>query len=248
MDTKIIATAVKGAAHEYNGIECQDFVYYEKHNGFSCIALSDGAGSARLSHIGAEYTAKSAVKTMYMLCEKYKDGLFDHLDSIVSELFNTILGGIDKFVGNKADYACTLLVVCIYDDKYICIHVGDGIIISINNNNAEIISLPENGDSPNITYFITDDNYLNHIRVKHGQITPNMSFLLSSDGCSNKLYNPTDGSIAEAVLIMNSWLNEFDENNAEKLLLDNLVSVIKPMVTDDISIGLINVGQNSSII
>ena len=60
---KALGCAVQGNGHFANNIPCQDKVASLRKNGVSVIALADGAGSAKLSHYGAE-------KVTQFVCEK----------------------------------------------------------------------------------------------------------------------------------------------------------------------------------
>lgn len=49
----------QGTGHLREGIPCQDKTLALSSNGINCIALADGAGSARLSHVGAQVTIET---------------------------------------------------------------------------------------------------------------------------------------------------------------------------------------------
>ena len=53
-----IQCAVQGKSHIKTGVPCQDKTYSLFLNGVKVIALADGAGSAKLSHYGAESSTK----------------------------------------------------------------------------------------------------------------------------------------------------------------------------------------------
>ena len=53
------SACVKGKDHEKKGVVCQDKTFYNKSNGIHVIVLSDGAGSRKFSHIGAEIVTKT---------------------------------------------------------------------------------------------------------------------------------------------------------------------------------------------
>ena len=89
MDEKWIISSAKtvGRSHKKDNIPCQDSVCSRVDNGVSVIALSDGCGSAPLSHYGSDITVKA-------LCELFvKD--FDKLyECSVSELRQIVIADI----------------------------------------------------------------------------------------------------------------------------------------------------------
>ena len=56
--------AVAGRGHERRGIPCQDKTYRFQYNGVNTVALADGAGSAKLSHLGASRISEFTCKEM----------------------------------------------------------------------------------------------------------------------------------------------------------------------------------------
>ena len=63
---------VTGRGHQRQGMPCQDRVLSMERNGVTAIALADGAGSAALSHEGAECAVQAVCE---LLCENF-DALF----------------------------------------------------------------------------------------------------------------------------------------------------------------------------
>ena len=53
-----IQCAVQGRGHLKAEVPCQDKTFYMNENNVDVIALADGAGSAKLSHFGAELVTK----------------------------------------------------------------------------------------------------------------------------------------------------------------------------------------------
>ena len=54
----VIQCAAQGRSHIKSDIPCQDKTYSAFDNDTQVIALADGAGSAKLSHYGAETVTK----------------------------------------------------------------------------------------------------------------------------------------------------------------------------------------------
>lgn len=57
-----VCCAAQGSGHRKSGVPCQDKTFRLDKNGVHIIVLSDGAGSARLSHFGAERVVRAAAE------------------------------------------------------------------------------------------------------------------------------------------------------------------------------------------
>lgn len=70
-----VCCAAQGSGHRKSGVPCQDKTFRLDKNGVHIIVLSDGAGSARLSHFGAERVVRAAAElaadrfAQYQECE-----------------------------------------------------------------------------------------------------------------------------------------------------------------------------------
>ena len=109
-DWAIATCAVTGRVHMAKNLPCQDKTYSVFKNGVSIIALADGAGSARLSHFGAEIAT-------FKICEilaSYFDSLFDGNENeikkqILSELLNSLNKKADELKCDLKELSNTLL-------------------------------------------------------------------------------------------------------------------------------------------
>ena len=79
---------VTGRGHQRQGMPCQDRVLSMERNGVTAIALADGAGSAALSHEGAECAVQAVCE---LLCENF-DALFSAQSS--AEVRHFLLSGV----------------------------------------------------------------------------------------------------------------------------------------------------------
>ena len=78
----IIQCAVKGRSHEKVNMPCQDKTYALFENDVQTIALADGAGSAKLSHFGAETVTRCICEEMVQKFDDY----FNNEDGIPASL------------------------------------------------------------------------------------------------------------------------------------------------------------------
>ena len=61
---RITAARVRGRKHKHDGTNCDDWYELASFGEITCIAVSDGAGSAKFSRIGARESCKAAVNGM----------------------------------------------------------------------------------------------------------------------------------------------------------------------------------------
>jgi len=173
--------SVIGQSHITAQIPCQDkFSCKVTEDGrWLSVAVSDGAGSALNAEAGAEITST-------IFCEKLL-GLSTQLDKRPpGEWINDFVVECVLNVRNelrakaKSDdiksFHCTLVAALVGPEGGFSIHIGDGSIFGgqfkdnfkrgeVELNSNFVISKPENGEYTNETYFITEGNWIKHLRV-----------------------------------------------------------------------------------
>lgn len=207
---KHCGTAVQGKDHINAGVVCQDNVASASKNGVHAIALSDGGGSRKFSEVGSEYSTRAVCE---LLVEKFDD-FYARQELIVEggpnapkllmrlrlEILDTVLEALRTQVTPERslpDFGCTLQFAAVKDGRYIAGHVGDGVIAALYQRGlarrVEVLSHPENGGGPNITFFITDHDAKDHLRLQHGECHQLEGILMMSDGPEEVLYNAAGG-------------------------------------------------------
>lgn len=202
--------AVQGKDHIDAGVVCQDNVAAASANGVHAIALSDGGGSRKFSQIGSEHSTKAVSA---LLVEKFDD-FYARLERIKVggkkaealllalrlEILDAVLQALRKQVSAERtllDFGCTLQFAAVKDGRYIAGHVGDGVMAALYQRGlarrVEVLSHPENGEGPNVTFFVTDHNAKDHLRLVHGECHQLEGILMMSDGPEELLYSAADG-------------------------------------------------------
>lgn len=200
----------QGKDHIASGVTCQDNVAELSCAGVHAIALSDGGGSRKYSEIGSEHATKAACR---LLCERF-DAFYSRLDDIDAadkqkerllqslrlEILDEILAALRTQVTAERslrDFGCTLQFAAVKDGKYIVGHIGDGVIAGLYqiglNRKVQVLSHPENGGAPNVTFFVTDHDAKDHLRFSHGECRQLEGILMMSDGPEEVLYSGADG-------------------------------------------------------
>ena len=248
-------TYVIGKYHINNNMPCQDRTAYLQKNGVKVIVLADGAGSQSNSHIGAEIVCNKICNLMvnnfveYLMYFEYQKVDPSLHKEKMNELSKLILSEVLVDLKNKAlamnvsikELSSTLLFFATKDHHYIQGHIGDGVIAGLyvenQHNRIKIFSEPENGTQSNITFFVTDTDSVDHLRLKAGKNDNIAGVIMSSDGAADVLFkkNIVDPSVYELFSKFSSKTSE--EYN--QILSEFLTKVISNYSTDDLSFNLL---------
>lgn len=200
------------------------------------LVVSDGAGSAKHSEVGARIVVDTALRT-----------LSAQLGCEINPV--TVLHSVRRALEDCAfsngyslrDLAATILAVAAVRHRrevhWTSLHVGDGVIAGDVGIGAEVISPPQNGEFGNSTFFVTETRALDHLRVNSGRCL-RASFLLMTDGAAEPLYRRRDGRLAQAVDAMLSWPSQVSVRELQRGLSGNLRTVIAGHTFDDATIAV----------
>lgn len=235
---KAASAYVIGRSHEKEQTLCQDRTYTLQENGIQVIALADGAGSAKLSHLGAEAVVRTVSHHVLKQFSSYKE-----MDSTAAaeQLLDVIMQELQQLAEQldceKQELASTLLFVASDGKSYVSGHLGDGLIAELNEG-LSIHSHPDNGEYANSTYFTTSKDALVRLRIRSGECEQVGAYFLMSDGTSSSMYRKADDYLSPALATVASWLEEHDEETVNDALLQNLNKSIRMKTFDDCSLAV----------
>lgn len=233
-----IQCAVQGRGHIKDEIPCQDKTYYLFENDISVIALADGAGSASMSHFGAEFVTH---KICELLTQQF-DIYFNEDDgaTVKRVIVGILMEGLENLAKELnceiKDLASTLLVVSVYDGKYIILHIGDGVIGYVKNDELKIASHPENGEFVNTTVFVTSKDVFPTMKIMKGKLNGITGFVLMSDGTEASLYNKREKSLAPALKKIMDLSHNMEVDCLQNEIKRSFENVIRNATTDDCSL------------
>jgi hypothetical protein len=193
MQWKVFSACAAGKHHLDEGAPCQDAAHHDVRGARFIGVVCDGAGSAREAHRGAQFFARCVAELLEEAAERGRLSLVLAPDPAegppAAEDALGIVGIVDIValartkLGEFAlehdlalrDLACTM-VGCIATHEGGCFfHVGDGYGICVTGTGMEtdagkgtsktVLSRPENGEYGDQTYFVTDDQWRDHLRV-----------------------------------------------------------------------------------
>jgi len=209
--------------------------------GINVIALADGAGSANMSHYGAECVTECISE---YLINNFTDIINNEDGTLVK--INILDAIVERLEATAKDHECevrdlssTLLAVAICDNRYLMIHIGDGVIGYLEDNELKVASHPDNGEHSNITTFVTSNNALTSMRIIRGNITGIVGFVLMSDGTCDSLYHKQTETLAKVIIKLLDRTSLLDTAAFTKKLTDTFRSVIAKNTHDDCSIALL---------
>jgi hypothetical protein len=174
MPWHVCAATATGKSHLDAGMPCQDALSHQVCEGVLVAAVCDGAGSQPLSGEGAQALARDVVAG---LVARLAAGV--PLPALAAAEFEAevaaCIGAAREALQARADeagvplgsYAATLVGVVSDGERGGFFHVGDGIAVADARDEAlaPVLSLPENGEYANETYFVTGEEWRAHLRL-----------------------------------------------------------------------------------
>ena len=237
----VIQCAVQGRSHIKSDIPCQDKTYSAVDNDTQVIALADGAGSAKLSHYGAETVTKFICSE---LTEKF-DIYFSDNDgaSVKQQLIEGMLKSLSKTANQLEceiiELASTLLFVAIKNNQFIIAHIGDGVVGYLKNDEMKIASQPENGEFVNTTVFTTSKDAIVTMKLIKGSLGEIQGFVLMSDGTETSLYSKKERKLADVLKKVMQMSTIISVDKVQEQLEQSFENVIVNATTDDCSIAML---------
>ena len=238
---KTIVCTVQGKGHQSKGLPCQDKVFEVHIGNASAVSLADGAGSARLSHYGAESATRAAAEVLTRDFETFltePDGRLVKL-KFLFEVQNAIKHESEARECEMRDLACTLLCAAANDEHFMLAHVGDGVIGYLKNGEVKVASHPENGEYSNATVFVTSGKAAQSMKLFKGKTDGIRGFVLMSDGTETALYHKQSGELAPALKRMMQLCRLLPKERLEQMLDDVLKNTVSRVTNDDCSIAFL---------
>jgi hypothetical protein len=243
MAFRVFAAKAIGKSHIDLGIPCQDAFAFELIDDVLIAAVCDGAGSAAISHIGSQTAATHVVNYLAALCRSGHAVAQMSVEAFKSEVEKAVLEiqsvlhalAITENTTINA-YAATLVGVVATRAGGYFFHIGDGMAIAqtmLDNNHHTIISLPENGEYANETYFITGAEWRTHLRITPITIAIDILALMS-DGAAPFVMNKTNTDFFRPFIDpVTHYLQSVSEQEGSAALSGTLADVRTYQITSD---------------
>lgn len=236
-----------GNRHAQTHENSQDVVLCSTCFPISIYGIADGQSNKLFSELGGklslqvatEYITKHGIEKLSKV--PYKDEIRFH-----------IMTGIRSLLHEKAQECQTsiyelsstlvLLAVDLRSGQYMIVHLGDGVIISVdkeigvnkNEDAIQILSPPENGMTPRTTWLTTSESALNHLRLCFGNVGHYRRIILASDGADSVCRGSNVSHRARKLLVSGSRRDIGDFISGTSYIDDCSVCVIDTYPMHDI--------------
>lgn len=242
MQCRVYAASAIGKSHIDGGIPCQDAFALNTIDDILIAAVCDGAGSAALSDVGSNLVASTLVSA---IADQYRAGEAMHLLDVeafkikIEAMVAAARASLESLAQteNRAlgDYSATLVGVITSASRGYFFHIGDGLAIAqyAAPEQGNIISLPENGEYANETYFITGTEWAAHLRVTPIGNPINMVALMS-DGAMPFVMSKGNADFYRPFIDpVTKYLESVSEAEGSKALEGTLSDVRTHQITSD---------------
>ena len=180
-----------GEYHKCIGKENEDAIKVVVNGDYFYCVISDGAGCSEYAKEAAWCTVNATGDFCYNNGEEFfTDNRKQTAKRLIFDIQQALYDKAKEIGTELSEMMCTLVLLCI-DTKsmqYTTIHVGDGLIAKMSDEETEIISYPENGVTKQYTYTVNSSSVLKHLRIKNGSYDQLNNFFLCSDGAVEKCY------------------------------------------------------------
>lgn len=239
MKVRIAAAESAGSYHSKNGIPCQDKTGINIDEEAAIAVISDGAGSKSYAEQSADMIVSAAID-YFKTISKELSAITE--DSFRSGLAETIYGRFGS--KNVDEYGGTLVLAAVTENCLFTAHMGDGIIIKLDNSGESVLSAPENGEYSNMSFFFPGSSE-EHLRVSKHKIYGDFTLILASDGISDLIFSSSEDRAAPICRKFEMWNQSFEPEEAGKIYEDNLNGIFSKYSSDDKSIAVISVRDTS---
>lgn len=161
---QVVGASVRGTSHFKTMIPCQDAcAYMVTDAGILLAAVSDGAGSAARSDLGAQQAVNQAIEILFGRLLDGRPASHRAWGELLFETFcetrRRVLGLVEEQGGQSREFACTLTILIADPNWLISGQIGDGFAAAQTADGQLIaVAAPQRGEYADSTYFITADD------------------------------------------------------------------------------------------
>lgn len=238
---KMINYEICGRGHLKTNIPCQDKTLIINKDDTYAIALADGAGSASHSHYGAETIVNTIAN---FLIDNFDELIANEngvkvKEEILAVMRTALLNESEKHSCTIKELASTVLAIAVKNDKFLIIHLGDGVIGVVKDDVLRVASKPENGEFCNSTIFVTSGNAINYLKLYKGKTDGISGFVIMSDGTAESFYNKRNQKLSKGVKKIIDWSILLPQEKIQELLVYSFNNIVSKNTIDDCSIAIL---------
>jgi hypothetical protein len=239
---KSIFASVCGTSHILTSVDCQDYCEYENlvvgNNEVLLVGISDGAGSATQSRLGAQMAVRSILSNIKNILMNnfidFQTFTREQAEQVVEETQQYLYKIAEENLITVNDLSCTLLAACIFRNISFFFQVGDGGWVVNTDEGLISATWPFTGEYANETKFITSHDAIDYLQFS---VIDRPIFAIAgfTDGLQSLILDysqqkPHDGFFNP---IFQTLLNSADISSLSNQLLEFLNSELINQRTDD---------------
>lgn len=236
---RLACATVAGVSHVGHSVPCQDKVRARSTKTADMIALADGAGSAKLSHLGADRVLDGVSRFFLDDPDLFFRTPKNEVKEAVASTIASELKELSRELSCELyDLSSTFLFFATLHNRFVSFHIGDGVIGVMRGLEPAVLSRPYNGRYASMTRFTTDPDLMDALRMRRGDASKISAAILMSDGSSASLYKEIEGELVKAVLKLFVACKDNDESTMNRLLRETIEDQLIQKTSDDCSIAL----------
>lgn len=260
----VLHSHMRGASHVAKGLECEDYSDSYLDDNIAIAVISDGHGDKNCfrSADGAKYACQVAISTVLQIRD-YSE-LKASPDRVITEIEKNIILAWNDLVlrdfqerpitesdleglnddavamlreGRRIQkiYGCTLIMICILDDFWFGIQVGDGKCVCVSDNGLYSQPIPWDnvGCVGNRSTSICDSRAFDSFRYAYSTNIPVASFV-ASDGVDESF---DENGLNKCYYSLAAWANAISDEELDTNFTQLLERISNGGSGDDVSIS-----------
>jgi hypothetical protein len=162
----VFSASTIGKRNLEQGVAGQDASHCVVTDDVLVAIVCDGAGSVPEGRAGSQFIAHTLAEQLSATLQAEGSA---QLEATVQSAIESVRTRLADLAASRQlalhDFSCTLLG-CVATRRGGCFfHIGDGFAIQQDAAGGSVLSRPENGEYADETYFVTDENWRDHLRL-----------------------------------------------------------------------------------
>jgi len=172
---RVFSASATGKRNLEQGAAGQDASHCIVTDDVLVATVCDGAGSVREGRTGSDFIARALAEQLSSILHADRNlpevqaDRSARLEATIHSAIEAVRTRLADLAASRQlalhDFSCTL-VGCVASPGGDCFfHIGDGFAIQQGAAGDSVLSRPENGEYADETYFVTDENWKDHLRL-----------------------------------------------------------------------------------
>lgn len=231
MTWKVVAGSATGPTHLARGEVCQDAYDWRCDEHWLVAIVCDGAGSARFGDTGAQHAARSLCRDLFASIPRNGSDLTDTAQYWHSRVVCAIDRARNSLVMTHVrngdslnDFHSTLVGAIAGPDTGWFFQIGDGGGAAVIEKqwSSAVLTLPENGQYADETFFYTEDHWRQHLRFTPFPSESDLLTLMTDGAMTFVMARGRAGLDAKFIEPVTRFLDNVDVETGKEALVTTL--------------------------